>query len=191
MAKRLNTQKSNAHLQCLAPIENQRAVVLILGSMPGKASLQARQYYAHPRNAFWQIMGSIVGAGPAMPYSERVETLRASGIALWDVLAACARDGSLDADIDMTSIRINEFAIFFDTHREITDVLLNGTKAQDCFARHVLPSLTHRKLRIHRLPSTSPANASIPFADKFAAWHAAVTTANPGLVMASSLNPLP
>ena len=191
MAKRLNSDKPNAPLRCLAPIESQHAVVLILGSMPGKASLQAQQYYAHPRNAFWQIMGSIVGAHPAMAYVERTKKLRTSGIALWDVLAACARDGSLDADIDMTSIRINEFAIFFATHREITDVLLNGTKAQDCFARHVLPSLTHRKPRIHRLPSTSPANASIPYADKLAAWRAAVTTANPGLVMASSLNPLP
>jgi TDG/mug DNA glycosylase family protein len=190
MVKRLNPDKSNAPLQCLAPIESQHALVLILGSMPGRASLQAQQYYAHPRNAFWQIMGRIVGAHPAMPYLERMETLRASGIALWDVLAACAREGSLDSDIDMASIRANDFITFFSTHLEITDVLLNGAMAHDCFVRHVLPSLAHRKLRIHRLPSTSPANASISSANKLAAWRAALIEANPELAMASSRNPL-
>jgi hypothetical protein len=191
MLKKLNLDKPNAPLQCLAPIESQHAAVLILGSMPGRASLQAQEYYAHPRNAFWQIMGSVVGAYPAIPYLERTETLRQSGIALWDVFAACDRDGSLDSDIDMTSVRINDFITFFDLHREITDVLLNGIKAQDCFVRHVLPSLAHRKLGIHRLPSTSPANAAVSMAVKLAAWQAAITAAAPGLAVASSLNPLP
>jgi len=82
------------------PIENRAARVLVLGSMPGAASLLAVRYYAYPHNAFWPIMGALFGAGSALAYGKRVSTLKGAGLALWDVMASCVREGSLDADID-------------------------------------------------------------------------------------------
>jgi TDG/mug DNA glycosylase family protein len=154
------------------PIENPCATILILGSMPGTASLRARQYYAHPRNAFWQIMGHLVGASPALPYEKRIETLKSSGIALWDVLASCIREGSLDADIDEASMIPNDFERFFASHPRIRCVFFNGTRAAETFRKHVQPSLKARPLQYQRLPSTSPANASVPYERKVVAWEA-------------------
>jgi hypoxanthine-DNA glycosylase len=88
-----------SRIQSFPPIVSQRSKLLILGSMPGEASLKAGQYYAHPRNAFWHIMGELFGAGPSLPYQERVAILQSVRIALWDSLQACIRPGSLDASI--------------------------------------------------------------------------------------------
>ncbi len=152
------------------PIENSGASVLILGSMPGKESLRAVQYYAHPRNAFWSIMGELVGALPALPYEARIEKLKTAGIALWDVLASCTRHSSMDADIEADSIRPNDFSSFFMQHPGITHVYFNGAMAEQCFHKYVLPHLENRSLQYLRLPSTSPANASIPYRNKLEAW---------------------
>ena len=86
-------------VQSFPPIVSQQSKLLILGSMPGEASLKAGQYYAHPRNAFWHIMGVLFGAGPSLPYQSRVTILQSVGVALWDSLQACIRPGSLDASI--------------------------------------------------------------------------------------------
>lgn len=161
----------------MPPIENQRARILILGSMPGKASLQAQQYYAHPQNAFWPILGEILGfAGDArsLPYDERLRMLFAADIALWDVLASCHRRGSLDADIATDSLRANDFNAFFASHDRIERVLFNGATAEAYFRRHALPTLTANSLRLLRLPSTSPANASIRYPRKLTAWREAL-----------------
>ncbi len=140
--------------------------------MPGRESLRAGEYYAHPHNAFWRILGSILGLARGLPYPERVARLRASGVALWDVLQSCTRRSSLDSDIVETSIIPNDFAAFFAAHPDIRFVFFNGSKAQAFFERHVrssLPaSLSH--LIYERLPSTSPANASISFERKLRAW---------------------
>jgi len=96
--------------------------------------------------------------------------LRASDIAVWDVLASCHRKGSLDSDIDHTTVEANDFAGFFMNHQRIERVLFNGAKAESCFRRYVAPSLDARTLQCIRLPSTSPANASIPYPGKLAAW---------------------
>jgi len=98
-------------IRSFEPIATPNARVLILGSMPGVASLEAGQYYAHPQNAFWRIMGELVGAGLEKPYDERARILKANGVALWDVLQSCIRPGSLDSDIrDEVP---NDFAAFF------------------------------------------------------------------------------
>lgn len=157
-------------LQGFPPVADARARVLVLGSMPGAASLNAGQYYAHPRNAFWPIMGVLLGAGPELPYDERLGRLQAAGIALWDVIAACERPGSLDADIAPGSVQANDFQAFFAVYRSIRGVYFNGAAAEAAFRRHVLRRLGESCPPCIRLPSTSPAHAARSFAEKLAAW---------------------
>lgn len=154
------------------PIADERAEILILGSMPGPASLAAGQYYAHKQNAFWRIMAELLCFDPAMPYADKVEALRSAHIALWDVLHSCKRSGSLDAKIKIETQIVNDFEDFFRTHRHISYVFFNGTKAESCFKQLVIPGIKSNVLHYCRLPSTSPANASIPFVRKLEAWRA-------------------
>jgi len=161
-------------IQSFPPIADANANILILGSMPGKESLRAGQYYAHRRNAFWSIMGELVGASPALPYQLRVRKLKSAGIALWDVLASCRRHSSMDADIEAASICPNDFKSFFQKHPNITHVYFNGSMAEQCFRKHVLPSLEsppgQRMLHFQRLPSTSPAHAALTYQQKLEYW---------------------
>lgn len=159
------------------PVADRSARVLILGSLPGKASLDAQEYYANRQNAFWRIMGELIGAGPDMPYAQRLESLRSAGIALWDVIAAGERPGSLDADIVKDSVCVNDFLAFFAVHRGIRHVFFNGGAAEATFRRYVLPSLGDLNLQLIRLPSTSPAHAASSYADKLAAWSAIIAPA--------------
>jgi TDG/mug DNA glycosylase family protein len=158
-------------VRCFEPIATPSARLLILGSMPGVASLEAGEYYAHAQNAFWSIMGELAGAGPDKPYMERVRILRARGIAVWDVLQSCIRPGSLDSDIRAEVP--NDFAAFFAAHRRISHIGLNGGKAAASFrkhaARHCPPHVT-----VTVLPSTSPAHAARSVAEKCALWRAAL-----------------
>lgn len=163
-----------------APIGDPGATVLILGSMPGKASLAAGEYYAHPRNAFWVIMGELIGADPCLPYKNRLEILRASGIALWDVLGSCFRNSSLDSQIEADSAVANDFNSFLLLHPHIGRVFFNGAKAEQCFLKQVRPTLESAPLQYQRLPSTSPANAGIPYGEKLLAWQAVARRGSPG-----------
>jgi TDG/mug DNA glycosylase family protein len=140
--------------------------------MPGAASLKAGQYYAHPRNAFWRIMGELTGAGPEKAYDERTRILRSQGIALWDVLKCAIRPGSLDADI--TVEEPNDFAGFFAAHPQLRLVGLNGGKAAASFQKYAVRHLP-AGAAVARLPSTSPAHAALDFARKCAAWRAALS----------------
>lgn len=159
------------------PIADPRATVLILGSLPGQKSLKMRQYYAQPQNGFWKIMDALFGAGPSLPYPLRLERLIERRVAVWDVLAAGERAGSLDSAIVWASAETNDFAAFFERHREIRLVCFNGTKAADLYRRLVLPALAPRAaaLDTRLLPSTSPAHATLPFAAKLALWSAALS----------------
>lgn len=164
--------------QCFPPVVAADARLLILGSMPGQASLAAQEYYAHRQNAFWRIMGDLFGAGPVLPYAQRLEKLQAAGIALWDVMAACERPGSLDADIVAESVRVNDFAAFFAVNRGIGQVFFNGAAAETAFRRRVLPALPGCDLVLQRLPSTSPAHAALSYDKKLAIWAQIISQAN-------------
>ncbi|WP_027499596.1 DNA-deoxyinosine glycosylase [Rhodococcus sp. UNC363MFTsu5.1] len=150
-----------------------RADTLILGSMPGIPSLAAGMYYANPRNSFWPIMGELFDAGPRQTYAQRLRRLQDEGIALWDVLKLCRREGSLDSSIDPDSEVANDFADLFERHPRIGRVFFNGAKAEQAYRRAVVARGLHpESVAMARLPSTSPANAGTPVADKLAAWRA-------------------
>ena len=155
--------------QGFTPVARPDARILILGSMPGVASLEAVQYYAFPRNAFWRIMGDLFAAGPALDYPSRLQKLTENHIALWDVIAACHRPGSLDSAISEDGMATNDFNSFFTCHPHITQVYFNGQKAAGLFKKKVAPGLTGH-YEYHALPSTSPANAAKPYAAKLEAW---------------------
>lgn len=161
------------------PISDKSATRLILGSMPGEMSLTASQYYAHPRNDFWRIIELVLGIPSKLPYSERYSLLTTNRIALWDVLNTCIRPGSLDSAIVASSIVPNEFERFFRAHPEVKTIFFNGGMAEKIYLRQVLPKLPYEfaTLKIMRLPSTSPANASIRFDEKVRQWRAIVETA--------------
>jgi hypoxanthine-DNA glycosylase len=155
------------------PIISPNARVLILGSMPGIRSLELNQYYGHPRNLFWTFMGGICGAAPDLEYAHRVEILQQSGIALWDVLQHCERSGSLDAAIVTSSEIPNDIPGLLNQITGIQAIAFNGRKAEQAFRKHVLPNLTTDQLETFvflSLPSTSPANASIPKPEKQKHW---------------------
>jgi len=159
------------------PMEVPGARALILGSMPGAASLAAGRYYAHPHNRFWPFMGELVGAGPELEFPQRVEALAAAGIALWDVLAQCEREGSLDSAIRDDTAVANDIPGFLARHRQVGTILFNGAKAEQSFRRFIAPTLARPDLSLVRLPSTSPANASQGAAMKLAAWREALRAA--------------
>jgi hypoxanthine-DNA glycosylase len=150
--------------------------VLVLGSLPGQRSIAEHRYYAQPQNAFWKIMGRLVDAGPDRDYAARLERLKAASIALWDVLAAGERAGSLDSAIVTSTIVVNDFARLFARAPTIERVCFNGRTAAALYERHVLPSLDARTARLPTLtlPSTSPAHAAMRFDEKLARWSAAL-----------------
>ena len=141
------------------PIAAPDARVLVLGTMPSIASLAKQQYYGHPQNAFWPIMGRLLGAGPELPYAERQRILCAQGVAVWDVLRECQREGSLDAAIEVESELPNDFPSFLKAHPGIHSIFFNGHKSETAFRRHARPLVAelNRSLHYARLPSTSPA----------------------------------
>jgi len=160
------------------PVVGRKPRLLILGSMPSEASLEVSQYYGLPRNAFWAIMGELFGAGRDLAYEERLQILKREGVALWDVLAECRRRGSLDSSISLRDARVNDFADFFRQHRSIRRVFFNGSKAADVYRRRALadveavaPYLSHQ-----RLPSTSPAMASLSLEQKVERWQVILET---------------
>lgn len=157
------------------PIADRNARILVLGSMPGEASLVANQYYAHRQNQFWRIAGELCGFASDAPYAERCAGLRRSRIALWDVIESCVRPGSLDSAIREDSLRVNDFPAFFKAHSGIRRVCFNGRKAESAWRRRVLPVLAESlDLEYRVLPSTSPAHAGMGYRSKLRVWRSAI-----------------
>ena len=148
------------------------ARVLILGSLPGAMSLAMRQYYAHPRNAFWRIMAEIAKAGRDVDYEDRLARLKEARIALWDVCEAAERPGSLDSAIVPSSVTPNRFEAFLKRHPEIRGICFNGKIAAKDFERLAVAKLSKAHAALPRtvLPSTSPAHAGMPFEGKLRRW---------------------
>jgi TDG/mug DNA glycosylase family protein len=155
-----------------AAVASTTARVLILGSLPGRISLQKRQYYAQPQNAFWKLMGQQFNFKADLSYRSRIAALKRNRIALWDVCASAHRPGSLDTSIDTATVRLNDFSAFFSKYRGIATVFFNGRKAEALFKGLVLPTLPGdlRPLMYRLLPSTSPAHATLPYAAKLRCW---------------------
>jgi hypoxanthine-DNA glycosylase len=150
----------------LAPIAAPDARLLVLGSFPSVASLQAQQYYAHPRNHFWPILSALWGVDLcALPYAQRVVAVRQRGLAIWDVYAACRREGSLDSAIE--DALPNDLHALAARLPRLAAIAHNG--GESARAMRITRALG---LPVHRLPSTSPANASWSFERKLAAWRA-------------------
>ncbi len=165
-------------LRGLAPVAGEAPRILILGSMPGVASLAKAQYYAHPANRFWPLMAELFPEEAerlsSRDYSLRLEGLCAAGAALWDTIGECERTGSLDSAI--RNLRPNDIGGFLAGHPTITTVILNGTKSAAVWRRHAeRGALAVRPgLRILALPSTSPANARMRLADLASVWRTAL-----------------
>lgn len=156
---------------CFPPISDREAEILILGSMPGEKSLEENQYYAHPRNLFWPMMELLFGIDAKAEYADRLEQLKKSRVALWDVLKCCEREGSLDVNIK--SEEANDLLAFLDSHKKINRICFNGQKSYAAFKKHVLKKHTEleQQYRLIILPSTSPANASIKKEEKIKRWN--------------------
>ena len=153
-----------APLTGLPPVIARTTRLVVLGSFPGAASLAARQYYAHPRNHFWPILSALWGIElPALPYPERLAVLCRRGLGLWDVYAACRRDGSLDTSIEDAAP--NDLASLPLRAPRLQAIAHNGGES----ARSMCTTRT-LGLPVYRLPSTSPANASWSFERKLQAW---------------------
>jgi hypoxanthine-DNA glycosylase len=161
----------SARLQGLPPILSRQTRLLILGSFPGVASLRAQQYYGHPRNHFWPIVGALWGVEMgALPYEKRVALLRQRGLGVWDVYASCKREGSLDQAIE--GAVFNDFASLQKQAPRLRHIAHNGGESARAM-RH----LQALGFEVMRLPSTSPANASWSFERKLAAWRLAFAAA--------------
>lgn len=144
---------SNELKNILLPIVDSATRVLIVGSMPGKQSLEKQQYYGNPRNHFWPIMGELLEIAIPNDYTERIALLKNNAIGLWDTIATCEREGSLDAAI--RNEKPNDFQTLFEQYPNIQLVLFNGAKAFEVFKKHIgLELLNGRAYK--KMPSTSP-----------------------------------
>lgn len=160
------------------PVAAPGARLLILGSLPGQRSLEAKEYYAQPRNAFWPLMCSLFGVDPRAAYAERLSILEDRGVALWDVCGSAHRRGSLDQRIELQTVRANDFERFFEAYPDIRLICFNGATAASLYGRLVLPGLSARAAAIpsQRLPSTSPAHAALTFDQKRVKWRSALAS---------------
>lgn len=151
-------------LQGLAPVIAPATRLIVLGSFPSEASLAVQQYYAHPRNHFWPVLSALWGIDlRALPYAERIDVVRERGLGIWDVYARCRREGSLDSAIE--GAEPNDLPSLKLCAPQLAAIAHNG--GESARSMRVTRQLG---VAVHRLPSTSPANASWSFERKLAAW---------------------
>ncbi|MGR9106697.1 MAG: DNA-deoxyinosine glycosylase [Gammaproteobacteria bacterium] len=167
---------SSNYARSFPPLFEPGSRILILGSMPGRASLEAREYYAHPQNAFWPIIETLFKVSSPLNYRGRISLLARHRIALWDVLGTCVRNGSLDSSIKPASIVTNNFEELFQAAPNIQAVFFNGSTAQREYTKRVVPDLPdqYAGLPSYRLPSTSPAMAAMTRKQKLGHWQRVV-----------------
>ena len=179
-ADRNDTGATELTVHSFPPVLGRNPRILVLGSMPGLASLRKEQYYAHPQNAFWSIMAELLGGDPHWDYRRRLAMLKRGGVALWDVFARCKRRGSLDSAIAPHSEVANEIPALLRRHPGIRLVACNGGKAHQGFLHRVLPALQGAAEKqgaapqLLRLPSSSPAYARLSKKDKLEIWKKAL-----------------
>lgn len=158
------TTASSPSLIGLAPVIDPDVRILVLGSFPGAASLAAAQYYAHPRNQFWPLISAVIGEDlAALPYAARLPRLLAHHVGLWDVLAGCEREGSLDSAIRKPAA--NDFERLRSLCPRLETVGFNG-QASGKFA----PQFAAAGYRTVVLPSSSPAHMAMTFEQKLEVW---------------------
>lgn len=155
-----------------APVVRQGCAVLLLGSLPGDASLQQAEYYAHPRNVFWRLMGELCAFSPELPYERRLACLNAAGIALWDVVRAGRREGSSDANI--REVLPNDIPALLRVYGSIRAICCNGGAAFRLLRRFYGGGELWSRYQVLQLPSTSPAAARLGYAEKLCAYRAAL-----------------
>lgn len=169
-----NEENIDAPEHCFPALAPASAVILILGSYPGELSLQRQRYYAHPRNSFWPILADLLAFDQALSYQQKLKRVVERNIALWDVLYRCTRSGSLDSAIEGNSVVVNDFSTFFSQQQNLKAIFFNGARAEMEFKKRVaLPAFYQRTgtvIKLIRLPSTSPAMASLTLNQKRQAW---------------------
>jgi TDG/mug DNA glycosylase family protein len=162
-------------LKSFAPLIGLQPHSLILGSMPGQISLRCQQYYANPNNAFWWIMTQIIGCEDPLDHQQRAKLICDSGFAVWDVLAHCQREGSLDSNIQRSSEITNDLLGLVQGNPSLRLIAFNGAAAKQIFMRHCPEILSeHPDLKWRQLPSTSPAYAAMKKPEKLVIWREAL-----------------
>ncbi len=157
--------KTDTRISSFPPIVDEVSRILILGSVPGVRSLEMQQYYAHPQNRFWKILFEIFEEEFTCDYESRTRLLKRNHIALWDVIDSCERKGSLDSDI--RNEEANGIAELLENYSAIKAIFCNGQKSH----KNLMSILGKEfPIPVFVLPSTSPANAGISYADKLQAW---------------------
>ncbi|PIE43969.1 MAG: DNA-deoxyinosine glycosylase [Gammaproteobacteria bacterium] len=165
-------ERSEKKRLCFPPAAPADMRILILGSFPGQYSLQKGQYYAHPRNVFWRIMGEAFSFDCEIDYRERIAIVNSHRIGIWDVLQSCRRYGSLDSKIETATIVPNDFIHFFDCYSQLRLIVFNGSRAETEFKKRILPKLggIEKRIEMIRMPSTSPAMATMSYQEKYKVW---------------------
>jgi double-stranded uracil-DNA glycosylase len=160
-------------LRSFEPLIGRQPKVLILGSMPGVKSLQDQQYYAHPRNAFWPIMGELFSIEWSDSYARRVEQIKQLPVIIWDVLQSCHREGSLDSNIRNDQLQANAIPQLLLDYPTLRLIVFNGATSEKMFKRHLFNQIAYpERYTLLRLPSSSPAHAGKSFQQKLAEWSA-------------------
>lgn len=177
----LDPSPASARLQGLPPLMNPHTRMLVLGSFPSVKSLQQQQYYAHPQNHFWRIVQALWPYAPwpeSPDYAQRCQCLLAQGVGLWDVYANCVREGSLDSAI--RHAQLNDFPRLLQHSPDLRAIAHNGGESfrhASAVEASLAPAVRAMvgRITLHRLPSTSPANAAWTFEQKLSAWRAVLT----------------